>query len=547
MNQPVGDISRLARAGGGEGGEEESFAGPAGGAVPMPRVKWKTRILLPSVIFVATAGTVLLAAGRALWPATAVRVVPVVVKSGAAATGKAVVQAPGWVEADPFPTAVSALADGVVSEVLVLEGQTVEAGQVVAKLVDADAMLGLAKAEAAVQEAASNVAAADADLKAAERDWDNPIELRRKLAASQAELAEKQAELARWPAELAAEEAMAAYKETEYLRVKPLYESDSASSIELVRAQKEYENQKAIADSTRARKPIIEAQIAAMEAEVAAAKEHLKLRIGDTKMLEAARAGLAKSKAALVAAEAARDEAKLRLDRMEVRSPAAGVVMTRLVEPGSKLMLDSQEMRSAQVARLYDPRKLQVRVDVPLADAAKVGVGQEAEVVVDVLPERVFKGRLTRIVNEADVQKNTLQVKVAIENPAPEIKPEMLARAKFFAGSEAAADGRAQRLLLPESVLMRHAGGHVMVWLADQARNIATSRTVTVGRGTADGWVEIETGVQPGDRAIANPPEGLEDGARIRIVGEASTDSPAAGVATVNAPATMKGEHHGTH
>ena len=36
------------------------------------------------------------------------------------------VQAPGWIEPDPFPTAVTALADGVVARVLVLEGQSVE-------------------------------------------------------------------------------------------------------------------------------------------------------------------------------------------------------------------------------------------------------------------------------------------------------------------------------------------------------------------------------------------------------------------------------------
>lgn len=537
MNQTFTDISLLARAGPDVPGQDEAPASPTLGEVPLPRRRWKTHILLPGAIFLATAGALLLAAGKTLWPATPVHVVPVVVKSGVQAAGKVVVQAPGWVEADPFPIAVSALTDGVVSEVLVLEGQPVEAGEIVARLIDADAKLGLAKAEAAAQEAQAAVVAAEANLKAAERDWENPIELTRKSATAEAELAEKRAELARWPAQLAAEEALAAYKETEYLRIKPLHESDSASTIEMVRAQKEYENQRAIADAARANKPIIEAQIAAMDAEVAAARDHLRLRIGDTKELEAARAEVAKTKAALAVAEAARDEAGLRLDRTNVRSAAAGIVMNRLVEPGSKLMLDSNEMRSAQVMRLYDPQRLQVRVDVPLADAAKVGVGQPAEVVVDVLPEHVFKGRVTRIVNEADIQKNTLQAKVAIADPVSAIKPEMLARARFFASAEAGAEGQAQRLLLPESVLIRHSGGRIMVWLADQARNVAVPRTVTVGSSTSPGWVEIETGVQPGDRIISNPPEGLKDGTRIHILGEAAAD----------ALLTTKGEHHGAH
>ena len=67
--------------------------------------------------------------------------------------------------------------------------------------------------------------------------------------------------------------------------------------------------------------------------------------------------------------------------------------------------------------RLYDPKRLQVRVDVPLADAAKVRVGQQAKVVVGVLPDRTFDGEVTRVVHEADIQRNTLQVKVAHHRP----------------------------------------------------------------------------------------------------------------------------------
>ena len=92
------------------------------------------------------------ATGRALWPATDVRVVPVMVKAGTPSGGEVTAQAPGWIEPDPFHTDVSVLADGVVAEMLVLEGQRLEAGQVVARLVDDDARLALERAEATVKE-----------------------------------------------------------------------------------------------------------------------------------------------------------------------------------------------------------------------------------------------------------------------------------------------------------------------------------------------------------------------------------------------------------
>ena len=48
------------------------------------------------------------------------------------------------------------------------------------------------------------------------------------------------------------------------------------------------------------------------------------------------------------------------------------------------------------------------------------------------LPNMKFDGRLTRISGEADLQRNTLQVKVQILNPDKRLRPEMLCQAKFF-------------------------------------------------------------------------------------------------------------------
>ncbi len=48
-------------------------------------------------------------------------------KIQAAAAGTATVQAAGWIEAEPYKSYVTAQADGIVREVLVLEGDTLKA------------------------------------------------------------------------------------------------------------------------------------------------------------------------------------------------------------------------------------------------------------------------------------------------------------------------------------------------------------------------------------------------------------------------------------
>ncbi len=512
------DLSALARNAPGQ-------AAPAAAeTIPPPKRRWRTRVLLPGAILLTTVGLLVFAAGDALWPATPVRVAPVLVKSDTAAQpeGSVVVQAPGWVEPDPFPIAISALANGVVEELLVLEGQPVEAGQAVARLVAEDAQIALAHAEAVLAEREASLSAARAALDEAQTNWDHPTELTRALHTAQAELVEKRAALERWPAELAREEARAVYLKAEYERVIPLHESGQSSEIELIRARQDYETQRAQVETTRRHKPVLEAQIQMLEAEVTAAQENLELRIADTRALADARARVQQAEAAVASARALHDEAALRLERMEVRAPVAGVAMVPLVEPGSKVMLGSDNPRSAQIVRIYDPKKLQVRVDIPLVDAAKVGVGQPAEVIVDVLPDRVYRGEVTRVVNEADIQKNTLQVKVAIEAPTPEIKPEMLARARFLSIAEAQpADGTTapERLFVPQSAIVDHAG-QAHVWLADQVTQKARRRAVTVGRQTTNDWVVVTEGLLPGDRVVLAPPADLTDGRRIRLIEE---------------------------
>jgi multidrug efflux pump subunit AcrA (membrane-fusion protein) len=185
-------------------------------------------------------------------------------------------------------------------------------------------------------------------------------------------------------------------------------------------------------------------------------------------------------------------------------------------------MLRADNPRSAQVVRLYDPQRLQVRVDIPLVDAAKVGLDQPAEVIVDVLPNRVFQGHVTRVVHEADVQKNTLQVKVAIENPSPEIKPEVLARARFLSmpDDDAAKTKRTmQQLFVPKSAVFE-SGGQSFVWLADQVEKVARRRPVTRGQAIIEDWVALSAGVQPGDRLIVDAPADLTEGQRIRLIEE---------------------------
>jgi len=482
------NLSDLKRAADAPPGPQE--AGCSSTRVPPPKFGWKTRVLLPAVVVLATAAVFAHSLRNLFEPAVAVEVVPAVIKETADAVtvGGVVAQAPGWVEPDPFPMSVPALADGVVREVLVLEGQAVKAGQVLVRLVDDDARLALAQAEASLRQREAELALASAALG---RD-----------SAVGTATEETQAELDRLPAAIAALEAKVAELRVDLQAKRKAASAGVISQVQVETLEARLGAQQGEMEALRAQKQVLEARRRRQSVE--------------------ARSGLDKAQAALEAARSVRDEAALRLARMEIRSPADGVVMIRRAEPGSTILGGLVE--SAPFLRLYDPQRLQVRVDVPLASAARVSVGQKAEVVVDVLPDQTFEGVVSRIVHEADIQRNTLQFKVSIALPSPQLKPEMLARVRFFAPPRPAAATRAtaERVFVPASAVDGAvAGNTATVWVADLSRNLAQPREVTIGLGRLGEWVEVASGLVGGDRVIVSPRASLKPSQRIRV-----TDHP---------------------
>ncbi len=471
--------------------------------IPRPPSRWKTRILVPAIIITGTLGLLAYSARGTFQGVTEVHVIPVITDaaaggglSGAAETSVVasriqsaptmLVQAPGWIEPAPYSTVVPALAEGIVRELLVLEGDRLEVGQVIARLVDTDSRLALESAEAQLAGLRAAQLKAEADIRAAE-----------------ARLADVEDQLA---------------------RTRKLAATGGAP----------------------------ESQLAGLQFRQTAAQEEI----------AAAKAVLLGAQASVHTQEVACTEARLNLERMDIVSPIPGVVMARFVEPGSRVSMNSRKGSSAAsesmggaIVRLYDPQNLQVRVDVPLAECAKVQVGSPAEVVTEAMPDKVFRGAVTRIGHEANIQRNTVQVKVAIEDPVETLKPEMLARVRFYTRPTSAGAVRSSedsiaagisshspqangfqsqsglRLLIPDRVVLDRSGNAGRVWVVGHdTRNqtdVASERKVQLETSNRAGLLAVNDGLRPGDRIIFNPPDSIREGTRVRVVGEAPDDSPA--------------------
>ena len=122
--------------------------------------------------------------------------------------------------------------------------------------------------------------------------------------------------------------------------------------------------------------------------------------------------------------------------RLTVRAPSDGVVLQRTIEPGEVAM------PGGALLTLGDLAHLTLTVYLPEDRYGAIKVGQGAEVTVDSFPGRVFTGVVQRIADRGEFTPRNVQtpagrravvfaVKIAVDNPAGELKPGMPADVVF--------------------------------------------------------------------------------------------------------------------
>jgi multidrug resistance efflux pump len=305
----------------------------------------------------------------------------------------------GYIEIiPPGPTAVTTRVEGWVRSVQVIEGQSVQAGQVLVTLDDAMHRQALAEADA-------EVALAQARLDRLRAGF-RPQEI------AEAEAQQRQAE------------ARVAYARSQVERNAQLAEIGAVPSRQLEAAG---------------------ADLASAEADAARAQALLELR----------RAGQRPEDIAVAHAELA--QAQTRLERLHwqvqqcvIRAPADGVVLERFVRVGDWIAPGSETPAgrgdgagrgaggSGGVMTLFDPTQVQVWVEVNQRDAGRVAVDQPVTLRADALRDRAIHGRVSRIMPMANLQRNTVEVKITLTDaegdPAvPEgLRPQMSVQVTFL-------------------------------------------------------------------------------------------------------------------
>ena len=264
------------------------------------------------------------------------------------ATPKGMLFVSGRIDGDTVD--ISFKREGKIVDVLVREGDTVQAGQVLARI-------SSPQDDAQVEAQRANVL--EDERKLQEAQTAGPA----RVALAEANLATSRADLVRSQAELR-------QADMDAKRYPPLVESGAAA--------------KQLADQQDTRFKVAQASVDAAHKQVLASEASLQQAKAQLQQIATARANLASSKAQL-------RRFQENVNDLTITAPIGGTILTRSAEPGRVIAAGQTILTMVDLSKLY------LRGFVPEGNVGQIKVGQEAQVFLDSNPKEAIPAEVIRI------------------------------------------------------------------------------------------------------------------------------------------------------
>jgi HlyD family secretion protein len=121
------------------------------------------------------------------------------------------------------------------------------------------------------------------------------------------------------------------------------------------------------------------------------------------------------------------------LNQIIITAPMDGLVTRRSIEEGETAVLGTMNNAGSVLLTIADMSVIEAEVEVDETEIPSVALNQEAKVMIDAVPDRTFRGRVTEIGNspiQNNTQNNTGQrqatifkVVITLEEQVPDIRP----------------------------------------------------------------------------------------------------------------------------
>jgi RND family efflux transporter MFP subunit len=203
------------------------------------------------------------------------------------------------------------------------------------------------------------------------------------------------------------------------------------------------------------------------------------------------------------------------LDDMVIRSPFAGVVVSKDAQPGEMISPNSAGGGNTRtgIATIVDMGSLEIEVDVNEAYIGRVHEAQKVDAVLDAYPDWHIPSHVVSIIPTADRDKATVKVRVGFDKLDPRILPQMAIQVWFLGDDASATAATPQaRVQIPQAAVHKD-GTTPYVYVYNDGR--AERRAVKLGAATGSD-IEVLAGVSGDERVIVQADKPLADGERVR-------------------------------
>ncbi len=293
---------------------------------------------------------------------------------------------------------IGANAFGNITQILVKEGDHVRKGQLLARVENTQPAADVAAQEASVNSAEADTTASEAGLKAADEN----------IHTMEAGLEHDKADLERMKAD--------------FDRAQDLFNEKLLARQDFELKKFTYEAQKAQITQSAARIVQSRAQREQQAAQLASTQRHI----------AQARAGLAR------AADVLR--------KFDTFAPLDGMVTNLPMRVGESVVTGIQNSEGSTIMTIADMSIITAEVKVDETDIVSVHLGQLADITIDAIPNKTFKGHVSEIGDTAILRSTGLaasqsaissqeakdfKVVIAMDNPPEEVRPGLSCTAKI--------------------------------------------------------------------------------------------------------------------
>lgn len=194
-----------------------------------------------------------------------------------------------------------------------------------------------------------------------------------------------------------------------------------------------------------------------------------------------------------------------------IYAPISGSILTSPVKTGQKVTA------STLITKIGDVDNLQISAKIPERYVAELKIGQKAEITLEAYPDVKFMASVVRISPVVDSATRTKEIILNFDKKDSRINAGMFAKVKLYTVVYSG------EIAINQDALVNNSDKYYLFVVNDDGETVRRCQ-VTLGKNV-DGYYQILSGINRGDRVVVEGTLTLYEGAKIKDIEKADNRS----------------------